>query len=150
MKLDTGMAWASAGVAVSSMASISSEQSRSARKGGNTSFFFSSSPRILSLPGEEMQQKYKCRVETAVGHCARPGHSTIHNMDQIWEAILTVDTGANTAASAVCQVRGPRACSPPRPTGRCDLCVRPASAQGGISSGRSKAVGSRLPSEQVP
>ena len=57
-----------------------------------------------SLPSEKMQQKYKCRVETAVGHWERPGQLSIHNTHQIWEAIPTVDTGADTAASAVGQV----------------------------------------------
>ena len=53
----------------------------------------------LSLPGEEMQEKYKRRIETTVGH-SEDG-SVDHNTAQIWEARLTVDTGADTAAGAV-------------------------------------------------
>lgn len=64
----------------------------------------------LSLPGEEMQEKYKRRVETAVGHWG--GGSVDHHMHQIWEATLTVDPGADTAASAIGQVRNTELIAP--------------------------------------
>lgn len=59
MPADHGMAWASVGVAVSAMASISREHSRSARNGGKT-FFLAS-----SLRGCRSQVK-KCKRSTSV------------------------------------------------------------------------------------
>ena len=55
-------------------------------EGGKDQLFLLLS-KSLSLPGGKMQQKYKCRVETTVGHWERPAQLSIHDTHQIWEAI---------------------------------------------------------------
>lgn len=64
------MAWASVGVAVSANG-VHFERaltlSTEGRKDELLLLLLLLLSKTLSLPGEEMQRKYKCRVETAVG-----------------------------------------------------------------------------------